>query len=129
MNFLRSLCGKRHFRGCHFNRLTKENAMSCTIIQRNIQTVLEEASAVYSMVCDSTGQPNTDYAGYACHTALNRFRSLLGDPNLSASRLEYLLRKAARQHAKKDPNGDWSHFMAGYISNSANTNQNGLLKH
>ncbi len=97
--------------------------MSCTIIQRNIQSVLEEASAVYSMVCDSSGQPNTDYAGYACHVALNRFRSLLEEPDLTTSRLEYLLRKAARQHAKKDPDGNWSQFMASYISETANGNR------
>jgi len=94
-----------------------------TIVQKNIQSVLEEASAVYSMVCNSSGQPNTDYAGYACHVALNRFRTLLEEPDLSASRLEYLLRKAARQHAQNDPNGDWSTFMAGYISETANSNR------
>ena len=97
--------------------------MNCNIVQRNVQSVLEEASAVYSMVCDSSGQPNTDYAGYACHVALNRFRSLLEEPDLSASRLEHLLRKAARQHAKSDPDGDWSQFMAGYITQSANSNK------
>ena len=96
--------------------------MNCNIIQKNIQSVLEEASAVYSMVCDSSGQPNTDYAGYTCHVALNRFRNLLEEPDLTTAHLECLLRKAARQHAKNDPDGEWSQFMASYISQSANSN-------
>jgi hypothetical protein len=75
------------------------------------------------MVCDSSGQPNTDYAGYACHVALNKFRNILREPNMTPSRLEQLLRQAARQHAKSDPEGDWSQFMAGYISQTANTNR------
>lgn len=96
--------------------------MSCKIIQKNIQSVLEESSAVYSMVCETSGQPNTDYAGYACHVALNRFRELLKTPNLSESRLEQLMRKAARQHAQNAPNSQWSTFMARHISQASNVN-------
>ncbi len=97
--------------------------MSTVIIQRNIKTVLEEANAVYSMVCAS-GQPNMDYAGYACHVALNRFRSLLNEPDLTVEKLEYLLRKAARRHAQRDPDGDWAEFTASFLSGKATANQN-----
>lgn len=98
--------------------------MSAIIIQRNIKTVLEEANAVYSMVC-STGNPNMDYAGYACHVALNRFRSLLNEPDLTVEKLEYLLRKAARRHAQTDPEKDWAEFTATFLSAKTSANQNG----
>ncbi|MGE4313565.1 MAG: hypothetical protein AB7E85_04760 [Pseudobdellovibrionaceae bacterium] len=97
--------------------------MKSIIIEKNIQSVLEETNTVYSLVCAS-GQPNMDYAGYACHVSLNKFRSLLNDPELTTERLEYLLRKAARRHAQRDPEGDWSTFMASYISNKMTANQN-----
>lgn len=96
--------------------------MSTTIVHSHIQSVLEESSAVYSMLVDAGGHPNMDYASYCCHLALNRFKKLLNDPTLTADELEGLLRKAARKHAQREPDMEWSQFMAGYITYHANLN-------
>lgn len=96
--------------------------MSCKIIQNNIQSVLEDSSAVYSMVCETSGNVNTDYAGYACHVALNRFREILNKPELTGNHLENMMRRAARQHAQNAPNSQWSSFMAQHINETANMN-------
>lgn len=94
--------------------------MSCSIIHKNIQSVLEETSAVYSMVCSHGGHPNTDYAGYTCHVALNRFKKLLNDPNLTTDKLESMMREAARKQTRKNMGHDWSSLMARYIEKQAN---------
>ncbi len=96
--------------------------MSCSIIHKDIQTVLEETSAVYSMICHRGERPNTDYAGYTCHLALNRFKKLLNDPNLTSDKLESLMRKAARKQATRNMGQDWSSLMARYIEKQANLN-------
>lgn len=95
--------------------------MTCSVVHNNIRTVLDEASAVYSLIVDQGGHPNMDYAGYACHVSLNRLRSILNNPSLSADRVESLLRQAARRHSEKQPeNRDWVMVMARYISRHAN---------
>ncbi len=96
--------------------------MSCSVIHSNIRTVLEETSTAYSTVVDSSGQPNMDYAGYCCHTSLNRFRQSLDNPALPADRLESLLRRAARKYASDCPEKNWTHVMARYLSRHANAN-------
>jgi hypothetical protein len=96
--------------------------MSCSIIHSNLRSELEETSTVYSMVVDSSGAPNMDYAGYACHVALNRFQQLLENPELSSDRLESLMRKVARKYAVDDPEKKWTFVMARYISRHANSN-------
>lgn len=96
--------------------------MSCSVIHSNIRTVLEETSTAYSTVVDSSGQPNMDYAGYCCHTSLNRFRQSLDNPALPAERLESLLRRAARKYASDCPEKNWTTVMARYISRHANAN-------
>ncbi len=99
-----------------------EVPMSCSVIHNNIRTELEETSTVYSMVVDTGGTPNMDWAGYACHVSLNRFQQVLDNPNLSSERLESLMRKVARKYSVDDTNQKWSHVMARYISRHANAN-------
>ncbi len=99
-----------------------EDTMSCSIIHNTIRTELEDTSTVYSMVVDTSGAPNMDYAGYACHIALNRFQQLLDNPDLSSDRLESLMRKVARKYAVDDVDKKWSGVMARYISRHANAN-------
>jgi hypothetical protein len=96
--------------------------MSCSVIHNNIRTVLEETNTAYSTVVDSSGAPNMDYAGYCCHAFLNRFRQSLDNPDLSAERLESLLRRAARKYASDSPETNWTYVMARYISRHANAN-------
>ena len=97
--------------------------MATTIVHNNIQSVLEESSAVYSLLVDAGGHPNMDYASYCCHLSLNRFKKLLNNPDLTVEQLEGLLRKAARRHAQREPGMDWARFMAGYITDYANFNE------
>lgn len=100
----------------------KENTMSCSVIHDTIRTELEETSAVYSMVVDTSGAPNMDYAGYACHVALNRFQQLLENPNLSTDQLESMMRKVVRKYAVEDTEKKWSNVMARYMTRHANAN-------
>ena len=96
--------------------------MTCSVIHNSIRSELEDTSTVYSMVVDSTGAPNMDWAGYACHVSLNRFQQVLDNPGLSSERLESLMRKVARKYAVDDTDNKWSHVMARYISRHANAN-------
>lgn len=107
----------------YHNTLTKmEVFMSCSIVHSNIRTVLEETSTAYSTVVDTSGALNMDYAGYCCHAFLNRFRQSLDNPDLTADRLESLLRRAARKYASDRPESNWTYVMARYISRHANSN-------
>ena len=96
--------------------------MACSVIHNNIRSELEDTSAVYSMVVDSTGAPNRDWAGYACHVSLNRFQQVLENPDLSSEHLESMMRKVARKYAVDDTDNKWSQVMARYISRHANAN-------
>lgn len=104
------------------NTAKMEVFMSCSIIHNNTRSVLEETSTAYSTVVDTSGQPNMDYAGYCCHTSLNRFRQSLEMPDLSSERLESLLRKAGRKYTSDSPEKNWTYVMARYISRHANAN-------
>jgi hypothetical protein len=100
----------------------KEDTMSCSVIHDTIRSELEETSSVYSMVVDTSGAPNMDYAGYACHVALNRFQQLLENPNLSTDQLESMMRKVVRKYAIEDTEKKWSAVMARYMTRHANAN-------
>lgn len=108
----------------YLKQINKEVRMNCSVVHMKIKTVLEESSAVYSMVVDAGGHPNMDYAGYACHVSLNRLRKILNNPSLTSDHLESLLRRAARKHADHEQRteNDWSDMMASYLSNHANAN-------
>lgn len=96
--------------------------MSCSVILNNVRSEIENTNTVYSMVVDSGGVTNTDFAGYAVHVALNRFQQALENPNLSAERLESLMRKVARKYNSDQPDARWSRVMARYIARHANAN-------
>lgn len=87
-----------------------------------IRSELEDHSSGYSMFLDCGNAPNTDYAGYACHLALDRFQHMLDNPDLTADQLESLMRKVTRKHAVDHPEQKWSHVMARFISRHANIN-------
>lgn len=97
--------------------------MSCSIIHDSIRNELEETSAVYTMVVDTSGALNMDYAGYACHVALNRFQQLLENSDISADQLESMMRKVVRKYAIEDTERKWAHVMARYMARYANINQ------
>lgn len=101
--------------------------MGCSIIHKSVRAVLEEDSTAYTTILESGGVPNMDYAGYCCHVSLNRLRQTLNDPDLSAERLEGLLRRAARKYAMEDFGHGWSHVMAGYLTRHVNSNSGAAL--
>jgi hypothetical protein len=103
-------------------RYEQEADMAFTGLHGHLRSELEDTSAVYSLVVDHGGAPNMDWAGYASHVSLDRFRDLLENPGLSAGELESLMRKVARRHGTDDPASRWSHVMARYISRHANAN-------
>lgn len=96
--------------------------MSCSIVHQNIRAILEEGGMAYSTIVELNGAPNMDYAGYCCHIALNRLRQSLNQPNMSADRLEGLLRRASRKHTTDDTSKDWTTIMARYMTRHVNAN-------
>lgn len=96
---------------------------SANIIHQSVRSVLEEGSTAYTTILESGGVPNTDYAGYCCHVALNRLRQSLNNPNISAEHLEGLLRRAARKYSAEHPDKGWTHVMARYLTRHVNSNR------
>ncbi len=96
--------------------------MSCSIVHQNIKAILEEGGTAYSTIVETGGAPNVDYAGYCCHIALNRLRQSLSQPDMSADRLEGLLRRASRKHTTDDTSKDWAYVMARYMTRHVNAN-------
>ncbi len=97
--------------------------MSCAITHHKIKTVIENQSAVYSLVVDPARTPNMDYAGYACHASLNRMSN--NTPEQNAEQLESLMRRAARKHSGQQQQTEqqsWSALMSRCIDAYANGN-------
>lgn len=96
--------------------------MSCSIIHHTVRSVLEEDSTAYTAILEMGGVPNMDYAGYCCHVSLNRLRQSLQSPNLTADRLEGLLRRAARKYSYENSSDGWADVMASYLQRHVNAN-------
>ena len=101
--------------------------MNCSVIHQNIKAILEEDGVAYSTIVETGGVPNVDYAGYCCHISLNRLRQSLSQPDISADRLEGLLRRASRKHVSDDTAKDWAYVMARYLTRHVNANVHGVV--
>ncbi len=103
--------------------------------QKSIQKVIEETTSIYTQAIEAGGQPNLDYAGFACEVALNRFRQALEDPTMESEDLEALLRRARVEvrdflnETGQRRNGfsqwqekpcKWAYLMAHYVARTAN---------
>ncbi|MBE2191130.1 MAG: hypothetical protein KDJ26_03535 [Alphaproteobacteria bacterium] len=96
--------------------------MSCSIIHQSVRSVLEEGRMAYTTTVEAGGVINMDYASYCCHVSLNRLRQSLDNPNISAERLEGLLRLAARKYSSDQPQHGWTDVMARFLRRHVNSN-------
>ena len=83
-----------------------------------IMNLLEDTNDAFT---STGGGGNIDYAGFAA-MALAEFKDLLNQPNLTGKQLRRLIRKGEQKRRTKDPEGNWASFMANYVAQNANQN-------
>lgn len=87
-------------------------------IHQRIKTLLEETNDAF-VSCG--GSMNFDYAAFAS-MRLSEFKRLLENPQLTGNQLRRMLRKGKQKQLRRDPEGCWATFIAGYVANSSNQN-------
>ena len=85
--------------------------------QKQIKMLIQQTNTVF----ENCGGVNTDYADFAT-IALQDFRNMLGNPDLTDRELKRLIRKASARYRNENPEPSWSAFTASYINKRANTN-------
>lgn len=75
-------------------------APSHTALHNDVRATLEETDECYTLMIEAGENPNLDSVGYAATVSLDRFRQILGRPDLDLHALEEILR-AARQEVRK----------------------------
>ena len=112
--------------------------MTAHELHATIRHLLIEGEELYTLMIEAGEAPNLDSVGYTSQIHLDRFRALLGRPELSIEELDQLLR-AARQRVRQllgpreyvrvpppalrpSPDFDWSDLMASIIAVRANQN-------
>ena len=85
--------------------------------QLQIKYLIQQTNDVF----ENCGGVNTDYADFAT-IALQDFRRMLGNPDLTDRELKRLIRRASQKYCKDKTPVSWSAFTAQYINRKANTN-------
>lgn len=85
--------------------------------QQKIKQLIQQTNTVF----ENSGGVNTDYADFAT-IALQDFREMLGNPDLTDRELKRLIRHASSRYREENPEHSWSAFIAHYINRQANTN-------
>ena len=86
---------------------------------RNMRVLLKESDFAFSIMVESSGSLNTDYADYASNHFIYDFRHVMQKPDLSRAQLAAMLRhiQKERECVHKD---QWTDFMANVLTRSAN---------
>ncbi len=90
----------------------------------DMKILLNESNYAFSILMESGGVTNTDYADYTSHHFIKSFRHAMQKPDLSRAQLASMLRIAEKRRRRKDnSNSDkWADVMASIVVQGANSN-------
>lgn len=93
----------------------------------NMKILLKESEFAFSILMDTGGVPNSDYADYTSENFIKSFRHVLQKPDLSRAQLASMLRAAERRKKRRDNDHNWADFMSHVIARGANSNSEQIL--
>lgn len=94
----------------------------------NMKMLLNESDFAFSILMDSGGSANSDYADYTSDNFIKSFRHILQKPDLSRAQLASMLRAAERRKKRRDNDDQWADFMTHVIINGgSNNNSNNII--
>jgi len=88
----------------------------------DMKILLKESEYAFSILMESGGTTNSDYADYASNNFIKSFRHVLQKPDLSRAQLASMLRNAERRQNRRDNDDKWADVMASMVSSGANSN-------
>lgn len=97
----------------------------CKMKSDSVKILLQESDVAFSIVMESGGVVNTDYADFTADHFLKSFRHILQKPDLSRVQLASILRAAKYNQskaAKTKPEQNWALVMDNLLVNGANSN-------
>ena len=87
-----------------------------------MKILLKESNYAFSILIETGGSTNTDYADYTSDNFITSFRHVMQQPDLSRAQLASMLRAAERRRHARDNDENWADFMAHKIHDCANMN-------
>ena len=87
-----------------------------------MRILLKESDFAFSIMMDSGGVSNSDYADYTSENFIRSFRHIMQKPDLSRAQLASMLRSAERRKKRRDNDKNWADFMSGVMTGGANSN-------
>jgi hypothetical protein len=93
-------------------------------LEANMKIILQESDYAFSIMTDSGGSNNTDYADFTSNNFIKSFRHILQKPDLSRAQLASMLRQAERRKNRRDNDDKWADKIAAVVSGNANNNVN-----
>ena len=94
---------------------------------QKMKILLKESDYAFSILMETGGSANTDYADYTSGNFIRSFRHIMQKPDLSRAQLASMLRAAERRKKRRDTDIKWADFMAGTLNKHANTNMTAQL--
>jgi hypothetical protein len=95
----------------------------------DMKILLNENNYAFSILMESGGVTNTDYADYTSNHFITSFRHVMQKPDLSRAQLASMLRIAEKRRRHKNSNSDkWADVMASIVEKGANSNSD-ITKH
>ena len=88
----------------------------------HMKILLKESSYAFSILMETGGSNNTDYADYTSNNFIKSFRHVMQKPDLSRAQLASMLRAAERRHHARDNDDNWADFIAARVNTCANSN-------
>ena len=90
--------------------------------EHTMRVLLKESNYAFSILVESGGSNNTDYADYTSNNFIKSFRHVMQKPDLSRAQLASMLRAAERRHHTRDNDDNWADFIASRVNICANNN-------
>jgi len=90
----------------------------------DMKILLKETDYAFSILMESGGMSNTDYADFTSNHFITSFRHVLQRPDLSRDQLASMLRIAEKRRRHRDKDDSWADVMESMIAQGANMNHN-----
>jgi hypothetical protein len=87
-----------------------------------MRVILKESDMAFSILMESGGVSNVDFAQYTSDFFIRSFRHVMQQPDLSRAQLASMIRNAEHRKRRRNNDENWANFMAHVISNQSNNN-------
>ncbi|GEM_PF-1404399 len=90
--------------------------------ENNMKVLLKESDFAFSILMDTGGTANSDFAEYTSDNFIRSFRHIMQKPDLSRAQLASMLRAAERRKKRRDNDENWADFMSHIIAHGVTNN-------